>query len=432
MAYELIPLAAAGITAGINAVTDIGPPTFDANAPLTDQVSAQKELADYEARMNRYNTSGPTGSVAWTEKTAENPEYTQLRQAWEQGRLVNANGPWGKDTSTEADFQAYAQQQGVTPTVSQGWEQKTTLSPEQQKIYDAQSATALGRQQIAQSMLPQAQAALGKAIDYNALPSAGGSLQARDLATGLDFSGAAAMPDASTARQQAYDAIYGQSTSRLDPQFREQESELRTRLYNQGLREGDAAFDSQVAKFQTGKNDAYQTAMNNAQTGSQSAAESEFGMGLSERQQGVSEATNQATFMNQAAAQGLSQDQAISAYQNQLRQQALTEQQGARSQAINEMNSLQSGQQVSTPTAPSFAATGVGGAPDYTSAAQAQYQSQLASYNAGQAKQDNLIQGVASAVPLLFDYGGSSNQDPYGYGGTAGASYGSTSGSLYG
>jgi hypothetical protein len=433
MAYELIPVAAAGISAGYDAVNNIKPPKFEGDV-TERQMAASKEMADYEARLNRYSTSGPQGSVTWTEKTTPNQEYEYYKQMWKEGRLI---GPDGKNllspSASQADFETAMQLRGVNATDSQGWSQKTTLSPEQQKIYDAQSATALGRNQIAQSMLPQARSALGKGINYNALPSAGGSLQSRDLATGLDFSGAPDLSTGDEARNRAEQSIYNRSTSRLDPQFKEQESELRTRLYNQGLREGDAAFDAEVGKFQTAKSDAYQTALDAAIQGGGAEASRTYGMDLSSRQQSVSETTNQANFMNQAAAQGLSQDQAISAYQNQLRQAALSEQQGARSQAINEMNSLQSGQQVSMPDQPQFSPSGVGSAPDYQAAAQAQYQSQLNSYNAGQAKQDNLIQGIAAAAPLLFSYGGDQKQqDPYSYGGSAGASYGSASGSLYG
>jgi hypothetical protein len=421
MAYEWIPAAVGAVGSAYDYVAGANPPSFNAEGPLAEQVAAQKALADYEARMNRPTVNTPQGSISWKEKTAENPEYTQLRQAWEQGRLVNDAGTWGKQNSSEADFQAYAQQQGVSPTVSQGWEQNVSLSPEQQKIYDAQTQTAIGRNQLAQSMLPQAQEALGKGIDYNALPSAGQSLQGRDLATQLDFSGAPGLSSGEETRNRAEEALYGRATARLDPQMKEQESELRTRLYNQGLREGDAAFDAEVSKFNQSKQDAYAAARQDAITAGGAEASREYGMDLSSRQQSVAETTNQAQFMNQAAAQGLSQDQAIQAWQQQLRQNALAEQQGARSQALNEMNSLQSGQQVTMPTQQQFSATNVGSAPNYTAAAQAEYNSNLNAYNANQAQQNNMWGAAAQLTPYLFGYGGNQSS---GVGTSAGGTYG--------
>jgi hypothetical protein len=335
------------------------------NDPLTaaeEQARQNQILLDQQTQANRPNINTPQGSSAWTK---------------------DANGNWTQDI---------------------------TLSPEQQKIYDAQTQTAIGRNELAQSMLPQARAALGTAIDYSQLPSAGQSLQSRELATNLDFTGAPELSSGEETRNRAEEALYGRSTARLDPQMKEQESELRTRLYNQGLREGDAAFDAEIGKFTQSKQDAYAAARQDAITAGGTEASREYGMDLSSRQQNISETTNQANFMNQAAAQGLSQDQAISAYQNQLRQQALSEQQGARSQAINEMNSLQSGQQVSMPEFPNFQSAGQGQTPDLVGAANTQYQRDLAESNASKARTDSWIQAGAQLAPYLFSYGGDSQQ----------------------
>jgi len=422
MAYEWIPAAVGAIGAGYNAINNITPPKFEGDV-TEKQIAASKELADYEAQLNRPNVYTPQGSVTWQEKTTPNQEYEYYKQMWKEGRLIGPDGTNLLDPSaSQADFDTAMQLRGVNSTTSQGWEQKTTLSPEQQKIYDAQTQTAIGRNQLAQSMLPQAQAALGKGIDYNALPSAGQSLQSRDLATQLDFSGAPELSSGEETRNRAEEALYGRSTARLDPQMQEQESELRTRLYNQGLREGDAAFDTEVSKFNQSKQDAYAAARQDAITAGGAEASREYGMDLSSRQQSVSETTNQANFMNQAAAQGLSQDQAIQAWQQQLRQNALAEQQGARSQALNEMNSLQSGQQVTMPTQQQFASTSVGSAPNYTAAAQAEYNANLNSYNANQAQQNNLWGSAAQLTPYLFGYGGSSQSS--GGGASAGGTYG--------
>lgn len=46
-------------------------------------------------------------------------------------------------------------------------------------------------------------------------------------------------------------------SKRLDPRFAREEEALRTRLVNQGLRPGTAAFDAEMSNFSQGRNDAY-------------------------------------------------------------------------------------------------------------------------------------------------------------------------------
>lgn len=46
-------------------------------------------------------------------------------------------------------------------------------------------------------------------------------------------------------------------SKRLDPRFAREEEALRTRLVNQGIRPGTAAFDAEMSNFSQGRNDAY-------------------------------------------------------------------------------------------------------------------------------------------------------------------------------
>jgi hypothetical protein len=394
--------AAIGAGAALYGALDKNDPVApDYKATAEEQAQQSKNLAALQARLNRADVNTPGYSVDWTEQTEANPEYDQLKQAWEQNRLTNAAGTWGAKNSSLADFEAFAAQQGISPTNTTGWEQEITLSPEQQAIYEAQSATALGRQKLAQSLLPQATDALGKNINYAALPAAGGSLSARNLQTELDYSGLSGLSSGDESRNRAEQAIYGRATSRLDPQWQEQESELRTRLYNQGLREGDAAFDAEMRKFGTAKTDAYQTAMTEAITGGGAEASRTFGMDLARRQQEVGEEQAAAEFMNRAAAQGLSQDQAISAYQNALRQNALEEEQGKRVQSINEMNALQSGQQVSIPGIQNASTASAGETPNLLGAAGSQYAANLQQYGIDQAQLNQLLASLGGLYSYL-------------------------------
>jgi len=68
--------------------------------------------------------------------------------------------------------------------------------------------------------------------------------------------------DLGTGRQRVEDALYQRATSRLDPQWQDTESSRRTQLYNQGLTEGDAAFDREMRNLGNQRTDAYEAARN--------------------------------------------------------------------------------------------------------------------------------------------------------------------------
>jgi hypothetical protein len=113
---------------------------------------------------------------------------------------------------------------------------------------------------------------------------------------GIDYGGLPGLTDGAAARDQAITSAYGQATSRLDPRFGQAEDQMRTRMYNQGLREGDAAFDQQMANFGRERNDAYTSAMNGAIGQGTQAGSALFNQSLAGRQQMLGEAGQQ---MNQ-------------------------------------------------------------------------------------------------------------------------------------
>lgn len=66
------------------------------------------------------------------------------------------------------------------------------------------------------------------------------------------------------ARQRVEDALYGRATARLDPQFTRDEESLRTRLANQGIAQGSAAYNTEMQNFGNVRNDAYAAARDQA------------------------------------------------------------------------------------------------------------------------------------------------------------------------
>ena len=94
--------------------------------------------------------------------------------------------------------------------------------------------------------------------------------------------------------------------------------------------------------------------------------------------------------------QGFQQQQQSAAFQNQLRQQALAEQMQRRGMSINEINALQSGQQVATPQMPSFMGASKAAPVNYLGAAQMQGQYGLDKFSADQAMMQSVLGGASS------------------------------------
>lgn len=163
------------------------------------------------------------------------------------------------------------------------------------------------------------------------------------------------------ARQQAFNAAYNQETSRLNPQWNQQQEQLQTQLANQGLQPGSAAYNQAMDQFSRQKNDAYQGAMNNA-----------------------------VNLGNQEQAQTWNQN-----YQSALAQ---------REQPLQEM-----GQMMGLEQMPSFTAAGAAQPTQYLPAAMGQWQEGFDTWQAQQQQQADAakgamqgIQGIGSALPFIF------------------------------
>jgi len=145
------------------------------------------------------------------------------------------------------------------------------------------------------------------------------------------------------------DKIDALGAARLDPQFAKNEDALRTRLTNQGIQPGSAAWNAEMTQFQQGKNDAY----------------------------------------NQLYLSG----------NNQAFQQALAQ----RDLPINEISALMSGSQVSQPNFVSTPSTNVAGV-DYTGLVNNNYNQQMQQYNT-QMAQNNAMMGGLFGLGSAAAYG---------------------------
>ena len=233
------------------------------------------------------------------------------------------------------------------------YEQTQTLSASGQRQLDIQNALAEKLGTFASSSVSRVQDAMAKPFDMSKVPAQVGSINTSSLPgfqysasstpfdfsidnaggiqrnigdTGsitqgfgpsgsiqqsVDFSGAPSLPgvtDFSGDRAKVENALYQRATSRLDPRFNQQQSDMEAALVNQGIAKGSDAYNRELDNFNRSKNDAYSSAINDAITAGGAEQSRIFGMGMDARQQAVNEQLNQGTFRNQAQQQQYGQD----------------------------------------------------------------------------------------------------------------------------
>lgn len=206
------------------------------------------------------------------------------------------------------------------------WSQTTTLSPEQQALYEQQVQLQSGAQGAALGQLPKIQGALNQTTTYNGLPAnvTGvdyGSLQSVDpnfarggIQSSLDFSSlpqlnpgtgiqtsvdpaqgqiqtalanvggpqrSVGITDPAAFTQNVANTIYGASTALTSPQQAQGREELRQQLADQGIPEDSASGLRQLQNYDNSVNIANQQAASGAVTTAGNQAATLFGLDLS-------------------------------------------------------------------------------------------------------------------------------------------------------
>jgi hypothetical protein len=121
--------------------------------------------------------------------------------------------------------------------------------------------------------------------------------------TSLDYRHAPGLPgvgDFSADRSNVTDALYRQATSRLDPRFRQDQSDLDAKLANMGIVRGSDAWNREEGNLSNQRNDAYDQALYSAIGAGGDEQSRLFGLALNARQQAVGETNTQGQFANAA------------------------------------------------------------------------------------------------------------------------------------
>lgn len=166
----------------------------------------------------------------------------------------NINTPLGSQTWKQTGSQTIPGAEGNPAVDVPTYEQNVNLSPQGQNLYNGQLGLQTGLMGLGQGALDRTTASLNQPFDTSSV-------------------------------QGIADKAYGAMTSRLDPQWQQNESMQKTQLANQGLAPGGEAYDNAMRVFNQGKNDAYQQ----AQLGSISTMPQTYQLATASRQQPLTE-----------------------------------------------------------------------------------------------------------------------------------------------
>lgn len=443
--------------------------------------------------MSKSAPKAPDYAAAAQQQAESSREVTE-QQTWANRPTINT--PFGQQT-----WEVTPQWDPSTGQYLNTWTQNTNLTPESQAALDSQMRLQQGRSGLAESLLGRAQQEYGDTMDWSQFdqlaqtPEAGdygaslpgfenlpnvpnydvnglparGQASAQDIQRGLDTSGLQNVDPSQRYNQDAENAIFGQWNQRMAPEFGRQEDQLRTQLYNAGLKEGDQAYDTEMQKLRQSQNDARTNAQYQATIGAGAEAQRMQGMDLSTRGQQFGERQAGGAFYNDAARQameqqmglaGLSDSQRAAAlqeqlgtgaqsfqqqmaragvgdqrrqqvaqegsqrfgeqmasagFQNQRRQQQIAEEMQRRGFSLNEINAILTGQQVGMPSMPGFSTAQRSEGVQALNAAQLTGQANLDAYNAQNQQTQGMLSGIAGGAMMFSDRRLKTDIEPLGF-----------------
>lgn len=289
-------------------------------------------------------------------------------QQQQQMNMVGQNSPWGSLSYDQTGSSWITDPNGKRVEVPT-YTANTTLSPEQQAIFDSTQSAEGNLANIARDQSKWLGDFLKGGVDLGGLPGLQGEIGGNyNTALGGLQASYAGGDDFSADRQRTEDAIL----QRIAPSMARDEDRLRTQLINQGIRPGSAAWDAEMNRLQSGVNDARLGAV------LASGQEQSRLVGLARDAAGF----NNDTLTNRFLAQNQASLGAAN-FNNSARSQGFSEAFAARNQPLNELLGIMSGTQVQNPNS-TFAQTPqsqVAGV-DYTGLVNQKYQGEMSQYNA--------------------------------------------------
>jgi hypothetical protein len=274
---------------------------------------------------------------------------------------------------------------GTDPNGTPHYAQTVSLSPTEQRLLDMaqQGQGVFG--QTALNTLGNIQNTYNTPFSYGGPNPTGMVANSGNIQTSL---GSQNYQDAI---KQAQDAAYQGQTQYLDPQFQQGQQALDAKLANQGLSQGDTAYNDAQKNFGLQKQQAYGNAGYQAVQAGNQEQNTLFGQNLSAGQ-----------FANTAQNQQFGQNLSAANLQNSASAQNLQQQLALYNQPLNTYNALATGAQVQNPTFSSVPSANQANT-DVAGITNSAYQNQLAAYQAKQSGINNLfgLGGSLGAAAIL-------------------------------
>jgi len=379
------------------------PKTPDYMAIAKQEGQNNMQLANYLTNANRANQYGPTGSSTWNydNSNVQNAYNQQLQSLQNQLATAGKKQRGGLQTQISDMQKQGVDAWGQANNLNGTWNQTTSLSPEQQAIFDQQQKNQLQQQQTGGQLLSQASQTLGTAFNPNLDPyqQAQGYGQSNvDLPSNTLSQFGNLSEDINGYNDAAAKALYDKQTQFMGQQFSQDEAAERQRLASMGLQEGSEAYTRALDQFQRNKNSAYQTAGLDAVLNGYNVGTQNLNNLLNTRASNVN--LQQGIFGQNQDIYGMDQQERANAAQSSLalaqqaasqRQQQFNEQLTQRQVPINEYAAMLNGSGVSMPQFQDYnQATGYQ-TPDLMGATQAGYNAKMAKYNSQQDQKGSML-----------------------------------------
>lgn len=380
------------------------PPAPDYAGAAQQTAAGNLANARYATQANRPNEITPLGTRTWQQGgNLDQPRWDQAMATY-NARMAENPGYSGP---------APERSEYMTGDRDQ-WTSTIALSPEQQALYDSSN-------RISQSLANTGEAGLGRVSQAQSQPFSTAGMPNRvtnignqDFASGIDYNQPIQMGvganDFSEDRRRVEEAL----SSRLEPQFVRDEDALRTRLSNQGITQGSAAWGAEADAMNRARTDARMQAVL-AGGNEQSRL---FGLDLAKgnfanqaQQQGYAQEMGQANLQNQAAQARIAEALSNAGLANQGRGAEMDERAYLRQLPLNELNALRTGSQVNMPNFGAYGQQQAVPGANFLGATQAQGQYDQNVYNQMVGAQNASTSGLyglagAAATGLGYMYGG--------------------------
>lgn len=354
-------------------------------------------------------------------------DYVGAAEATGQSGLVNtaqqtlANRP---DVSTPWGSQTWQTTPVIDPTTGQvvnSWSGNVSLNQPQQSALDAQQQIQEEQSQLAQGFQQNVAQDYANPLDFSqtvgfAMTPQGtlNNVSAPNMQSNIDTSGVTQKVNGSANMYDtdAANAAFQQFQNLNAPIQAQQKEQLQSQLKNEGLNEGDQAYDTAMKNWQTqtdqaNQNATYQSILTGSQIGAQQQAAD-----LAANNQQFGQAATEGNFTNQSALQKLQAQLGLGTqqyqqglnsanYQNNLNQEQISTMEGEQGYNLSQLNALLNGNQVQNPNIPTAQTAGAAPSTNYSSAAAQQGQQNLTQYEAQQQQQQSSEEGLA-ALAMMF------------------------------